>query len=115
MQFGLTPWIGMIAGAIVSTVLAVIISWPCFRLRGPFFALATIAVLEVVRLLVINQHDLTGGSVGLAVPLKLGAQWMLFRARWPYLLIAFYGAGPRGNPHAKALKACFVTDPRSIA
>lgn len=89
LHLNLSPWIGMFVGAAVSTVLAVIISWPCFRLRGPFFALATIAVLEVIRLLVINQHSLTGGAAGLAVPLKLGAEWMLFRARWPYLLIAF--------------------------
>ncbi|WP_455828520.1 branched-chain amino acid ABC transporter ATP-binding protein/permease [Pseudomonas capeferrum] len=89
LHLGMSPWLGMLVGAVVSTVLAVVISWPCFRLRGPFFALATIAVLEVVRLLVINQHDLTGGAAGLAVPLKLGAEWMLFRARWPYLLIAF--------------------------
>lgn len=89
LHLNLSPWIGMFAGAAASIVLAVIISWPCFRLRGPFFALATIAVLEVVRLLVINQHDFTGGAAGLAVPLKLGAEWMLFRARWPYLLIAF--------------------------
>ncbi|KGK25481.1 branched-chain amino acid ABC transporter ATP-binding protein/permease [Pseudomonas plecoglossicida] len=89
LHLNLSPWLGMLLGAAVSTALAVLISWPCFRLRGPFFALATIAVLEVVRLLVINQHDLTGGAAGLAVPLKLGAEWMLFRARWPYLLIAF--------------------------
>ena len=89
LHLNLSPWVGMFLGAAVSTVLAVVISWPCFRLRGPFFALATIAVLEVVRLLVINQHDLTGGAAGLAVPLKLGAEWMLFRSRWPYLLIAF--------------------------
>lgn len=89
LHLGMSPWLGMLVGAVVSTVLAGVISWPCFRLRGPFFALATIAVLEVVRLLVINQHDLTGGAAGLAVPLKLGAEWMLFRARWPYLLIAF--------------------------
>lgn len=89
LHFNLSPWLGMFIGAAASTALAVLISWPCFRLRGPFFALATIAVLEVVRLLVINQHDLTGGATGLAVPLKLGAEWMLFRARWPYLLIAF--------------------------
>jgi len=89
LHLNLSPWIGMFVGAAVSIVLAVIISWPCFRLRGPFFALATIAVLEVIRLLVINQHDFTGGAAGLAVPLKIGAEWMLFRARWPYLLIAF--------------------------
>ena len=89
IHFQLTPWIGMFVGAALSTVLAVVISWPCFRLRGPFFALATIAVLEVVRLVVINQQDITGGATGLAVPLKMGAEWMLFRQRWPYLLIAF--------------------------
>jgi branched-chain amino acid transport system permease protein len=89
IHFGWSPWFGMFVGAALSTVLAVLISWPCFRLRGPFFALATIAVLEVIRLLAINQQGLTGGATGLAVPLKLGAQWMLFRERWPYLLIAF--------------------------
>jgi branched-chain amino acid transport system permease protein len=88
-KFNVSPWLGMIAGALLSTVLAVVISWPCFRLRGPFFALASIAMLEVIRLLVINQHELTGGSAGIAVPLKLGVEWMLFRERWPYLLIAF--------------------------
>lgn len=87
--FDVSPWLGMIAGALFSVLLAVIISWPCFRLRGPFFALATIAVLEVVRLLVIHQYELTGGAAGLAVPLRLGGEWMLFRERWPYLLIAF--------------------------
>ncbi|MFF7710131.1 ATP-binding cassette domain-containing protein [Pseudomonas sp. NPDC007930] len=89
MHLQLSPWLGMFAGALLSTLLAVVISWPCFRLRGPFFALATIAVLEVVRLLAINQQGLTGGAAGLAVPLKMGVEWMLFRQRWPYLLIAF--------------------------
>jgi branched-chain amino acid transport system permease protein len=89
INLGISPWIGMFVGAILSSMVAVLISWPCFRLRGPFFALATIAVLEVVRLMAINQHDVTGGAAGLGVPLKLGVEWMLFRPRWPYLLIAF--------------------------
>ncbi|WP_109511670.1 ABC transporter permease subunit [Pseudomonas ovata] len=89
INFGLSPWLGMFIGAALSCVVAVVISWPCFRLRGPFFALATIAVLEVVRLVAINQHDITGGAAGIGVPLQLGIEWMLFRPRWPYLLIAF--------------------------
>ena len=89
INLGISPWIGMFVGAILSSAVAAVISWPCFRLRGPFFALATIAVLEVVRLMAINQHDVTGGAAGLGVPLKLGVEWMLFRPRWPYLLIAF--------------------------
>ncbi|CAG8863400.1 Vitamin B12 import ATP-binding protein BtuD [Pseudomonas fluorescens] len=89
INFGLSPWFGMFVAAALSSLVAVVISWPCFRLRGPFFALATIAVLEVVRLVTINQHDITGGAAGIGVPLKLGVEWMLFRPRWPYLLIAF--------------------------
>lgn len=86
---GITPWIGMFAGAAVSALVAALISYPCFRLRGPFFALSTIAFLEVIKLLVIHYKDLTGGSVGLTVPLQIGPTWMIFREKWPYLLIAF--------------------------
>lgn len=89
IRFGISPWIGMIAGGAISVVVAVIISYPCFRLRGPFFALATIAVLEVVRLMAIHQTDITGGAAGIAPPLKIGVAWMMVREKWIYLVIAF--------------------------
>jgi branched-chain amino acid transport system permease protein len=79
----------MLVGAVISTIVSVLISYPCFRLRGPFFALATIAVLEVVRLLAIHQTGLTGGAGGLAPPLNIGLKWMMFREKWVYLVIAF--------------------------
>ncbi|MCA0404645.1 MAG: branched-chain amino acid ABC transporter ATP-binding protein/permease [Proteobacteria bacterium] len=88
-HFGLTPWVGMFAGAAVSVVVAVGIGYPCFRLRGPFFSLATIAFLEVIRLLVIHFNGLTGGSAGLIVPLQIGWEWMIFREKMNYLYIAF--------------------------
>lgn len=89
INFGVTPWIGMFMGAAVSAVLAVAISYPTLRLRGPFFALVTIAMLEVVKLLVVHQGNWTGGSAGLSVPLNIGLPWMIFREKLPYLLIAF--------------------------
>ncbi|CUA89868.1 ABC-type branched-chain amino acid transport system, ATPase component [Chelatococcus sambhunathii] len=88
-HFGLTPWLGMWVGAAVSVAVSVFIGYPCFRLRGPFFALATIAFLEVVRLLAIHFHGFTGGSAGLIVPLKLGWAWMIFQDKINYLYIAF--------------------------
>ena len=88
-HFGLSPWIGMWAGAALSAVVAVCIGYPCFRLRGPFFSLATIAFLEVIRLLAIHFHGVTGGSAGLIVPLKLGWAWMIFQDKFNYLIIAF--------------------------
>ncbi len=86
---GLSPWIGMWAGAALSAVVAVCIGYPCFRLRGPFFSLATIAFLEVIRLLAIHFHGVTGGSAGLIVPLKIGWAWMIFQDKFNYLIIAF--------------------------
>lgn len=89
IRFEISPWIGMLLGGGISVLVAVIISYPAFRLRGPFFALATIAVLEVVRLMAIHQTDITGGAAGIAPPFKIGVAWMMVREKWIYLLIAF--------------------------
>jgi len=89
IHFGISPWIGMFAGALVAVVAALVIAYPTLRLRGPFFALATIAFLEVCRLLVVHFDSVTGGSAGLNVPLNIGFKWMIFREKWAYLSIAF--------------------------
>jgi len=88
-NFGITPWIGMIAGALISGVVAVVISYPTLRLKGPFFALSTIAILEVVRLLVIHEESWTGGSSGISLPLNIGWTWIVFRDKINYVIIAF--------------------------
>ena len=89
IHFGLTPWLGMFGGAAVAVVAALVIAYPTLRLRGPFFALATIAFLEVCRLLVVHFEGATGGSAGLNLPLQIGLKWMIFREKWAYLAIAF--------------------------
>lgn len=89
MNMGISPWIGMFAGATVAVAVAVVVSYPCFRLHGPFFALATIAFLEVMRVLALHFRGLTGGATGMMIELKLGWAWMVFRERFPALVIAF--------------------------
>ncbi len=88
-HLGWSPWLGMFVGAAISAVVGAALSYPCLRLRGPFFALSTIAFLEVMRLLAIHEKDWTGGAAGLIVPLQLGWKWMIFRDKEPYLVIAF--------------------------
>lgn len=88
-NLGVTPWIGMFVGAAVAAVVGMLISYPCFRLRGPFYTLASIAFLEVIRVLSLHFKDLTGGATGLMIDLRLGWTWMVFRERWPSLLIVF--------------------------
>lgn len=86
---GISPWIGMFVGALLAAFVAIVISYPCFRLHGPFFALATIAFLEVFRVLALHFRDLTGGATGMMIPLNIGWEWMVFRERLPALIIAF--------------------------
>src|SRR6185369_6287190 len=63
----LSPWWAMIAGPILVLPIALVVGWICFRLRGPYFTLGTIAVGEVMRLVALNWSDLTGGAVGVVI------------------------------------------------
>ncbi|WP_318258748.1 branched-chain amino acid ABC transporter permease [Geobacter anodireducens] len=55
----------MIAGIIVALVVSLIIGSICFRLRGPYFVLASIAVAEIMRLCAMNLKNLTNGAEGI--------------------------------------------------
>lgn len=89
---GMSPWLGMLVGASAAAVLAVLIGFPTMRLRGPYFALTTIAVAEAVRIWVENTGELFGlrirGAEGLSVPL-VGNNWALFQfeSKVPYYYI----------------------------
>lgn len=63
----LHPWSGIFVGMIAALVLSLIIGSICFRLRGPYFVLASIAVAEIVRIAVLNLADLTQGAEGILI------------------------------------------------
>ena len=69
MKFGINPWFGMAAGCVLSVLLAVIVGYPCFRLQGHYFAIATIAVGEIM-MLVFTSWDFVGGAVGIYLPIQ---------------------------------------------
>jgi branched-chain amino acid transport system permease protein len=64
--YSLTPWIGVLLAVAAAVAIAVVLGIPCFRFRiiGHYFALVTLAVGEVIRLLIIAERDWTGGSLG---------------------------------------------------
>jgi branched-chain amino acid transport system permease protein len=66
-QLGVPVWVAAFLAAIVSTAVAALIGAISFRLRGPYFALATIAFAEVLRLAATNL-SITGGAIGLTMP-----------------------------------------------
>jgi len=65
---GMSPWLAVAMGVVVALVCALVIGGVSFRLRGPYFALSTIAFAEILRLAAKNVPALTGGDVGVQVP-----------------------------------------------
>jgi len=64
-RFQIPPWIGVWAGMAVAVVVALVVGSICFRLRGPYFVLASIAVAEILRLSAMNLKELTNGAEGI--------------------------------------------------
>jgi branched-chain amino acid transport system permease protein len=88
LNMGVSPWVSMLAAAVLCMVVGAAIGYPCFRLKGPFFTLATLAFLEVIRLLAIYFKDFTHGAVGINIPFKPGWSTMIFRGKEEYYYIA---------------------------
>jgi branched-chain amino acid transport system permease protein len=94
-EAALTPWLGMVAGAVLAVLVSQAIGYPVFRLRGHYFAIATIGVGEIVQTLVINW-DWVGGARGLFVPIKrpdslLNFQFHDSKAAYYYIALGLLG------------------------
>src|SRR4051795_500913 len=83
----LPPIVGVPIAIAISLVLAVIIGLPTFRLSGHYFSMATIAVAELIRL-VVGTVDFLGAAIGLQGP-AVGRGWwdLTFRGELPYYFI----------------------------
>ena len=89
VAFDLSPWLTVLPIALFAALVAMLISWPTFRLRGPFFAIATLAFNEVALVIAHNLESVTGGPRGIMIPFKAGLANMIFRERWQYALLMF--------------------------
>lgn len=87
VDFGVNPWVGLLAAGVAAAVGSLVLAVPLLRLRGPFFTLATLAYVEVLRLLAIWAVPLTKGSVGITTPAHDGFAYIAFEQRQPYYYI----------------------------
>lgn len=92
LQYGISPWLGMLVGGVIAAVVGVLIGLPTFKMRGAYFALATIAFAEGIRVMVENIDKLgpfvLNGPRGLQIPpLNFGLAEMLFAGKEPYYYI----------------------------
>jgi branched-chain amino acid transport system permease protein len=99
-HFGLTPWLGIPLGVALAAGVAVLIGYPCFRFKitGHYFALVTLALTEVARLVIIALRDQTGGSLGVTPktalaggePFSLYALQFADKAAFFYIALVFW-------------------------
>ena len=92
-KFGINPWIGMFAGCGFSVILAIIVGYPCFRLGGHYFAIATIAIGEIM-LGLFMVWDFVGAAVGIYVPILpesfLNFEFHSSKAPYYYIMLVFF-------------------------
>ena len=88
---GISPWIGLLVGALVATCVGLIIGYLSNRLRGPYFVLATIAFSQVLLIGSSRWRGFTSGSEGIPVPFRPGF-WTLGitdKRVWVWIVLAF--------------------------
>jgi branched-chain amino acid transport system permease protein len=88
---GLSLSLSILATLVASFALASLLGVVLLRLRGHYFAIASLSLVEVLRELVNNATDLTGGGMGLNIPLASGSGILadatfFFYAMWGLLL-----------------------------
>lgn len=86
----LSPWLGMLVGIAIAMLTAVAIGIPTLRLRGHYFAIATLVIGESVQI-VFQRWDMVGAASGIWLPIVRDAPWLNFQfneSKIPYYFIA---------------------------
>ncbi len=87
IHFKLSPWLGMLVGAVAAAIVASFLGYICGRLRGHYFALATIAFVELMNISGVQLKELTRGSEGLTIPFRPGWANFMFQDKVTYAYI----------------------------
>jgi len=92
LTFRVSPWIGLVVGGVISSLLAAAIGYPCSNLRGHYFAIASIASAEIIRI-VFTNWQMVGAAEGLTIPMlkESLAHFMFHSSKLPYyyIILAF--------------------------
>ena len=86
-KFGVNPWIAIPIGGLLAACISLGVGWSCFRLKGHYFAMATIAVAEIIQI-VFNNWEFAGAAVGLNLPMEGGWKFLIFSEKEPYYYLA---------------------------
>jgi branched-chain amino acid transport system permease protein len=89
LHWGVSPWLGMVAGGALAAAFGLFAGYLSFRygLKGPYFSLVTLAFAEMLRVVAVNWKAV-GSSLGLVVPNRGSAPALfLFADKLPYYYV----------------------------
>jgi len=86
LKYGLTPWIGMIIGGVISVFVGILVFYPSFRLREFYFVIATIAFLELIRSIIVYWR-ISEGGIDTYIPFVPSLKNMIFEAKNSYAIL----------------------------
>lgn len=89
LRLGWSPWLGLLAGMVVAAAVAVLIGFPCFRLRGHYFVIATAVLAESIAV-IFSGWEAVGSGLGLQLPILPSslAAFQFHESKAPYYYIA---------------------------
>jgi branched-chain amino acid transport system permease protein len=87
-KLGISAWWAMAFGGLAAMAVAFPFGWICFRLRGAYFALATLALNEIMRHIATVWESLTEGMVGILIlqTFMVGVQAVM-RSKWGHYFV----------------------------
>lgn len=80
-HWGISPWWGLLTGGITAVILGYLLGLMVFRLRGPYFALGTLASAEILRIIFGEEKWLSNGHNGILYM----TTWV---SKYPYYFVA---------------------------
>jgi branched-chain amino acid transport system permease protein len=93
-KYAITPWMGLLVGMLLSALAAVAIGVPTLRLRGHYFAIATLLIGSSVQI-VFQRWEWVGAASGLYVPIDRTSPWIYLQfhtSKVPYYYLALAAA-----------------------
>lgn len=96
-KYSITPWVGLLVGMLLSALTALAIGVPTLRLRGHYFAIATLLIGSSVQI-VFQRWDWVGAASGLYVPITRTSPWLYLqfhtsKVPYYYMVLAAAAAG----------------------
>lgn len=112
LNFGLSPWIGLLIGAVLAALLGAVVAFPALRLKGDYLVLATFGLGVIVYHVAKNWVSLTRGPMGLpGIPqfslfgYRLSNVWGYFILVWIFVIAtAFLVRNITGSPFGRILR-----------